>query len=149
MKTGIQEEELKRIWNAVSKDRDGARALRNIKTYGFDLGAVPVGINTWSGMTASIPLLPNRRARSRALRKPRSAATVVEFLVKLCELLAIPYQSFEAHDPIERTIHINNLEGVDLRRVAETANFVRKVTSVRWVFTEHNPRQNAIASIRW
>lgn len=145
----IPEKELVRIWNIVRNDRDGARALRKFKSHGFDLGGVPVGLNTWSGMAASIPLLPNRRARSHVLRKPSSVTSIIQFLSELSKMLVTPYVRFEAHDLKAGIIYIQNLEGVDLRRATEVADFLKRVTSVRWTITEHNPRQNAIASVRW
>ncbi len=86
----LQREDLNRIWRAIREDRDGARALAILKKHGFDLERIPVEFYTWPGMIASIPFLPNRRARSRLLSRPRGLRLAIGFLRELARSLASP-----------------------------------------------------------
>jgi hypothetical protein len=125
----IRDEELERIWKTVNCDRDGARALKRLKEYGWDLGRVPIGPQTWSGITASVPLSPNRRARSYVLRKPQAFRSVISFLDKLVGVLTGPYNQFEVRDPKTGCIYIHNVEGLDLRQTPEVSDFLTKAAS--------------------
>jgi hypothetical protein len=51
----LPQEDLDRIWRAIRKDKDGARALAILKKHGFDLETIPVESYTWPGIIASFP----------------------------------------------------------------------------------------------
>jgi hypothetical protein len=144
----VQHEDLNRIWQAIRKDRDGARALAILKKHGFDLERIPVEFGTWPGMIASIPFLPHRRARSRLLSRPRGLRLAIGFLRELVRSLARSYSRVEARDRAG-VIYMQASDEMDPVRLMETADFLERVFSFRWVITEHNPRQNAIAYLRW
>jgi hypothetical protein len=145
----LQQEDLNRIWRAIRKDKDGARALAILKKHGFDLGRIPVEFYTWPGMIASIPFLPHRRARSRLLSRPRGLRLAIGFLRELARSLASPNSRVETRDPRAEVIYMKASDEMNPLRFMETADFLEKVSSWKWVITEHNPRQNAIASLRW
>ncbi len=148
----LQHEDLKRIWQAMRKDKDGARALAILKKHGFDLERIPVDFHTWPGMIASIPFLPSRRARSRLLSRPHGLRLAIRFLRELARPLASPYSRVEARDPRARVIYMGAPDEMNPWRLTETADFPEKVLELfswKWVIAEHNPRQNAIASLRW
>jgi hypothetical protein len=145
----LQHEDLNRIWRAIRKDKDGARALAILKKHGFDLERLPVEHHTWPGMIASIPFLPTCRARSRLLSRPDGLRLAIGFLHELARSLASPYSSVEARDPCNKVIYTNASDELDTLRFVKAAEFLEKVLSWRWVITEHNPRQNAVASLRW
>lgn len=145
----LQHKDLNRIWQAIRKDKDGARALAILKKHGFDLERIPVKSHTWPGMIASIPFLPIRRARSRLLSRPHGLRLAIRFLRELARSLASPYSSVEARDPHARVIYMGASDEMNPSRFMETANFLEKVLSWKWVITEHNPRQNAVALLRW
>jgi hypothetical protein len=142
-------EKLERVWRAVKQDPDGARALKVLREAGWDLGAVPVDTYTWSGMVASIPFLPNRRARSSRQPSYRSARPLARWLREMAQAILSPYTSVEAHDPRVRVIHINNPEVMVPHEFVATAAFLERTFSLRWAVTHHNPYQNVIASLRW
>jgi hypothetical protein len=143
----LQHEDLSRIWRAVRKDKDGARALAILKKHGFDLERIPVAFHTWPGIIASIPFLPSRRARSRLLERPYGLRLAITFLRELARSLESPYSRVEARD--RKSIYMKASDEMKSLRFIETADFLEKVLSKKWVITEHNPRQNAIASLRW
>jgi hypothetical protein len=143
----LQHEHLYRIWRAIRKDKDGARALAMLKKHGFDLERIPVGFHTWPGIIASIPFLPSRRARSRILPRPYGLRLTIRFLRELARSVESPYSSVEARD--RRFIYTKASDEMKPQRFMETADFLEKVHSKKWVITEHNPCQNAIADLRW
>jgi hypothetical protein len=102
----LQQEDLKKIWSTIRKDRYGARALAILKRDGFDLVRIPVESRTWPGMIASIPFLPNLRARSRLLPRPQYLRLSIGFLRELSRSLASPHCHVEAYDPRERIIYM-------------------------------------------
>ncbi len=144
----LQHEDLSRIWRAIREDRNGARALAILKKYGFDLERMPVEFHTWPGIIVSIPFLPIRRARSRPLERPYGLRLAIRLLRELARSLAQPYLRVEARDRAG-VIHMQLSDEIHPVRLMETADFLERVFSFRWVITEHNPRQNAIASLRW
>jgi hypothetical protein len=143
----LQHEDLNRIWRAIRTDKEGARALAILKRHGFDLARIPVESYTWPGIIASIPFLPNRRARSRLLSRPRGLRLAIGFLRELARSLASPYSRVEARDRAG-VIYMQASDELNLLRFTKAADFLEKVSSWKWVITEHNPRQNAIASLR-
>ena len=145
----LQHEDLKRIWQAIRKDKDGARALAILKKHGFDLEGILVEFHTWPGIIASIPFLPSRRARSRLLSRPYGLRLAIRFLRELARSLASPYSSVEARDPRAEVFYMEASDELTPLRFMEAADFLEKVSSWKWVITEHNPLQNAIASLRW
>jgi hypothetical protein len=144
----LKHEDLNRIWQAIRKDRDGARALATLKKHGFDLEGIPVEFNSWPGIIASIPFLPHRRARSRLLPRPYGLRLAIGFLRQLARSLASPYSRVEASDR-DGVIYMQASDEMDPVRLMETADFLERVFSWKWVITEHNPRQNTIAYLRW
>jgi hypothetical protein len=145
----LQQGDLNRIWRAIQRDRYGARALVILKKHGFDLERIPVKSHTWPGIIASIPFLPNRRARSRFLSRPHGLRLAIRFLRELSRSLTSPYSHVEAHDPRAAVIYMQASDEVSPLRFMKAADFLEKVSSWKWVIAEHNPRQNAIASLRW
>jgi|SRR5580704_3649689 hypothetical protein len=143
----LQQEDLNRIWQAIRKDRYGARALAILKKNGFDLDRIPVGFQTWPGIIASIPFLPSRRARSRLLSRPYGLRLTIRFLRELARSLESPYSSVESRD--RKYIYTKASHEMNPVRFKETADFLEQIVSKKWVITEHNPRQNAIADLRW
>ena len=144
-----QPEELRRIWRAIQKDKVGAGALTILKEYGFDLDKIGVEPCTWPGIIASIPVLPSQRARSRLLRPPAALRSASGFLLELARGLTSPYSHVEARDPRAGVIYTEGSDELDPRNFLKAAEFLEKVLSRKWVITEHNPLQNAIASLRW
>ena len=145
----LRKEDLIRIWRLVKKDEDGARALAILKKHGFDLVRIPVESDSWPGIIASIPFLPHRPARSRLLARHNSLRIAIRFLHELAQSLAGPYCSVEARDPRAKVIHMKASDEMNPARFVEATEFLEKVYRRNWVITEHNQRQNAIASLRW
>lgn len=145
----LQQEDLKKIWSTIRKDRYGARALAILKRDGFDLVRIPVESRTWPGMIASIPFLPNLRARSRLLPRPQYLRLSIGFLRELSRSLASPHCHVEAYDPRERIIYMKPSNEMSPLLFTEAVNCLEKMRSWKWVIAEHNPRQHAIASLRW
>ena len=145
----LQQEDLNRLWRAIRKDRYGARALATLKKHGFDLERIGVEFHTWPGIIASIPYLPDHRARSRLLPRPHGLRLAIRFLRELSRSLASPYSHVEAYDPRAQVIYMRASDEMNLLRFTKTADFLEKVSSWKWVIAEHNPRQNTIASLRW
>jgi hypothetical protein len=145
----LQHEDLSRIWRAIRTDKEGARALAILKKHGFDLEKKAVEFHTWPGIIVSIPFLPIRRARSRPLERPYGLRLATRFLRELARCLATANLRVEARDRRTGVIHLGASDEMNPLRFMEIADFLEKVFSWRWVITEHNPRQNAIASLRW
>jgi hypothetical protein len=143
----LHDKDFKRIWQAIRRDEGGARALAILKKHGFDLERIPVQSHTWPGIIVSIPFLPSRRARSRLLERPYGLRLAIRFLRELARSLESPYSRVEAGD--RKSIYMKASDEMKPLRFMETADFLEKVLSKKWVITEHNPRQNAIASLRW
>jgi hypothetical protein len=144
----LQHENLNKIWQAIRKDKDGARALAILKKHGFDLERIPVTFNTWPGIIVSIPFLPSRRARSWLLSRPYGLRLAIRFLRQLARSLRSPFSRIEASDRAG-VIYMQASDEMDPVRLIKTADFLEKVSSWKWVITEHNPRQNTIAYLRW
>jgi hypothetical protein len=70
-------------------------------------------------------------------------------LRELAQSLASPYWRVEAREARAGVIYMNASDEMNPLRVTQTADFLEKVVSRKWVITEHNPFQNAIASLRW
>jgi hypothetical protein len=145
----LHQEDLDSIWQAIRKDKRGARALAVLKKHGFDLERIPVDLHTWPGMITTIPFLPNCRARSRLLSRPYGLRLATGFLRQLARSLASPYSRVEARDPRGKVIYMQASDELNPSLFTKAADFLEKVSSWKWVITEHNPRQNAIAYLRW
>jgi hypothetical protein len=144
----LQHEDLSRIWRAIREDRNGARALATLKKHGFDLDRIPIEFHTWPGIIASIPFLPSRRARSRLLPRPRGLRLATRFLRELARCLATAHLRVEARDRAG-VIYMQASDELNPLHFTKAADFLENVSSWKWAVTEHNPRQNAIASLRW
>jgi hypothetical protein len=72
------------IWKVAKKNEQAKNAIEILKQKGLDLESM------WH-VIAMIPLLPQRRARSRLLPLPGGAWRVVRFLREMAELTAAPY----------------------------------------------------------
>ena len=145
----LQHEDLDRIWQAIREDKDGARALAILKKHGFDLKRIPVESYTWPGIIASIPFLPHRPARTRILSRPYALRLATGFLRELARSLASPDSRVEARDLRAKVIYTKASDELNFLHFKKAADFLEQVFSWEWVITEHNPRQNAIASLRW
>lgn len=134
------------IWRKVVANPNGSRSLKLLKQSGFDLRS-----GTWPARIVAIPFLPNRRARTRALRSPRSARLVIRFLRELARAVETPYCHLEAYDTRKRVLYIGpSVEsGMHPKRLLETADFLDMMCSRKWAVAEHNPQQNEIAGLRW
>jgi hypothetical protein len=97
---------------------------------------------------AVIPLLPNRRARSRVLPVPRGARRVVRFLREISEMAAKPYSEVQAHDGNGIT-YFGTGAVRDVLKSGQLAGSLEKALGCRWVLTESNAQQNALASLSW
>jgi hypothetical protein len=51
--------------------------------------------------------------------------------------------------PRAKVMYMQSSDEMDLVHFRKTVDFLEKASSWKWVITEHNPRQNAIASVRW
>lgn len=144
----LSQEKLKEVWNAVKRDKQGAKALKIIRSAGLELD-VPVEHQTWSGMLASIPFLAHRRGRSRHLPVPKGVRPVIWFLREIARALAEQFTRVEAYDKREHRISIISADrGETVRKCNEAADFLQSISKQRWVVTAHNPYQNTIATIR-
>jgi hypothetical protein len=142
--------ELKRRWEAIRKDDCGASALKSIKRAGWDLEAIDVDRNTWPGIIAAIPSLPNRRAGSTPYPAPREAARRVMLWLRGLAGAAEDGCRIETRDIRQRVIYMNGAHEIDPARLRSVANAIEDLAlHKRWVVTRHNSQQNAIAELRW
>jgi hypothetical protein len=141
--------ELQIVWNKIRRDSAGAKALRILKSAGFDLERIPAETGTHSGMIASIPFLPNKRARSRLQPQLPSARPVIRFLRELARATEDTYSNVEAHDKRNHILFGKFNDRIRPPRLEEAASFLEWVFSKRWVVIQHNPYKNAISWLRW
>jgi hypothetical protein len=113
------------LWEKVERDQDGKRALDTLRRDGFRL-KFPIEI------FATIPFLPNTRAKSRRVTASLSGArTTIRFLREL-----------EKNWPELRTTYRGQMDfGV-------TADSLKEVVSHKWVATEINTRASAITVLQ-
>jgi len=150
MKTGQpMDADLRRIWRAIQKDKDGARALALLKKDGFDLGRLAPDSYSWTGIIASLPFLPNRRARSRVLARPTGLRLTIRFMRELEQALTNGYSRVEAYHRGKKITHSLPSPDFPLSSFRQTVEFLEQVTSCKWVVIEHNPLQNKVATLRW
>jgi hypothetical protein len=148
----LSDDKLEKLWKVIRRDEAGARALRVLRTAGFDLDSIGAaacsdGPYTWSGMIVSIPFLPNRRARSRLLPRLPSARPVIRQLRELAQATEDPYCDVGAHDKRKRTVY--GKAAITARHWIKVVEFLDIVFSRKWVIVQFNPLKYTIALVRW
>lgn len=128
-----------RIWMCARKDKQAARAIKVLAKHGLD-----VRKNGMWRRIAVIPFLSDRRARSYVVEVP-SGAKVVKFLREMAQAAAEdPWSVVEARSP-EGLIRIGRMAIKELLHSGALVDSLEQALACRWVITQHNPRQNAIA----
>ena len=141
--------ELQEIWNKIRKDPAGKKALETLKSAGYDyLEKMPASRESVSGLIASVPFLPNNRARSRLKPKLPSAQPVIRFLREVAQAREDRYSNVEAHDKRIHTLYGRAYPEIQAKRFEETADFLEWVFTKRWAVTQFNPLNSAIYEIR-
>jgi hypothetical protein len=132
---------LSSIWKLAKEDKQVEKAIEILKQEGLDLETM------WRSI-AVIPLLPDGRARSRLLPLPGGARRVVRFLREVAEVAAKPYCEVQARDDHGIT-YFGRGAVKELLKSGQLPNSLERVLECRWVVTEANARQNALATLCW
>jgi hypothetical protein len=132
---------LSSIWERAKENKQAKEAIEFLKRERLDLETM------WQAI-AIIPLLPKRRSRSRSLRVPRGTRSAVRFLREMGKMTANPDVVVEARDEHGTTY---SGRGVlrQLLKSGQLADSLEKALGCRWVLTEANVQQNALATLRW
>jgi hypothetical protein len=132
---------LSSIWERAKENKQAKEAIEGLKREGLDLETM------WQAI-AIIPLLPKRRSRSRSLRVPRGARNAVRFLREMGEMTDNPYVEVQARDEHGTTY---SGRGVlrQLLKSGQLADSLEEALGCRWVLTEANAQQNALATLNW
>lgn len=141
--------DLERIWNKIQNDRGAASALAALKRDRLNLAGIGVGPNSLPAIIASVPFLPNRRARSRVLPRPQGLRLTIRFLRELGNSLTLPFSRVEAYDARARVMYFPPSDELRPSSFLQATELLERVWSWRWVVTEQNPLVATIALLRW
>lgn len=149
-RTALSRGELHKIWEKVRTDADGKRALLTLQKHGFKLAKLEAGGEsvTWADFVAAIPLLSTQQASRRVRRggKSKFSRALIAEMRGLVVALGDPFTevriSTNEDGPVPRRPELCN----ELLAAVKT---LEKSLEWDWYVRRRNPRNAAIAQLRW